>query len=137
MAVGNHRILVYADREDELAALTSRLDADGHSATGTVVDELAIDLASSSDFEALLVDRHVPPRDQLWITSEISRRNPGILIIRANGPEAIITQLRQAFTERRADEKKTRGDAERQADQDAQATGETEDLIADDWGEEL
>lgn len=97
------RILVYADREEELDALTARLDADGHSATGTVVDELAIDLASSSNFEALLVDRHVSPGDQLWITSEIARRNPGILVIRANGPEAILTQLRQAFNERQAD----------------------------------
>ena len=72
----------------------------------------------------LLVDRNVPPANQLWITSEISRRNPGILIIRANGPEAVITQLRQAFTERRAEEEKTRGDLEVQADQDAQETGE-------------
>jgi DNA-binding NtrC family response regulator len=96
------RILVFADREEELDALTSRLDAEGHSATGTVVDELAIDLASSSNFEALLVDRHVSPRSQLWITSEIARRNPGILVIRANGPEAVLTQLRQAFTEHQA-----------------------------------
>ena len=103
MAVANHRVLVYAERDDELAALTSRLDADGHSATGTVVDELAIDLAASSDFEALLVDRHVPHNDQLWLTTEIARRNPGILVIRANGPEAVLIQLRQAFTERRAD----------------------------------
>jgi|GEM_PF-851666 DNA-binding NtrC family response regulator len=101
------RILVYADREEELEALTSRLDADGHSATGTVVDELAIDLASSSNFEALLVDQHVSPRNQLWITGEIVRRNPGILVIRANGPEAVLTQLRQAFTERQADLEKT------------------------------
>jgi DNA-binding NtrC family response regulator len=130
VAVTSHRILVYANREEELDALTSRLDADGHSATGTVVDELAIDLASSSDFEALLVDQHVPPRDQLWITGEIARRNPGILIIRANGPEAVVTQLRQAFTERRAEEEKTRGDAERRIADQAEA------LIADVLGAE-
>jgi DNA-binding NtrC family response regulator len=105
--ISHKRILVFADREDELDALTARLDADGHSATGTVVDDLAIDLASSSDFEALLVDQHVSPSSQLWITGEIVRRNPGILVIRANGPEAVLTQLRQAFTERQADLEKT------------------------------
>jgi DNA-binding NtrC family response regulator len=109
------RILVFADRQDELDALTARLDADGHSTTGTIVDELAIDLASSSTFEALLVDRHVSPRNQLWITSEIARRSPGILVIRANGPEAVLTQLRQAFTERQADLEKTQGQQQPQA----------------------
>lgn len=109
MAVTAKRILVFADHEDDLAALTSRLDADGHSATGTIVDELAIDLAASSDFEAFVVDRRVPPGAQLRVTSDIARRNPGILVVRSNGPEAVLTQLRQAITERRAEQAKEQG----------------------------
>ena len=96
---GLKRILVYADREEGLASLTARLDADGHSTTGTAVDELAIDLAASSEFEAFVIDRLVPPSDQLKLATEISRRNPGILVIRANGPDAVLTQLRQAIAE--------------------------------------
>ena len=96
---GLRRILVYADREEELASLTARLDADGHSTTGTALDELAVDLAASSEYEAFVIDHLVPPSDQLRLTTEISRRSPGILVIRANGPEAVVTQLRQAITE--------------------------------------
>ena len=104
------RILVYADREDELASLTARLDADGHSTTGTAVDELAVDLAASSEFEAFVIDGLVPPSDQLRLASEISRRRPGILVIRANGPDAVLTQLRQAITEQYSREHEAPGD---------------------------
>lgn len=101
---GLKRILVYADREDELESLTARLDADGHSTTGTAVDVLAVDLAASADFEAFVIDGLVPPSDQLKLTTEISRRSPGILVIRANGPDAVLTQLRQALTEQHSRE---------------------------------
>ena len=104
-----HRILVYAEEEDELDALTARLDADGYSATGTVVAELAVDLASASHFDALMIGRRVSTSDRLTLTSELVRRNPGIVVVRANGPEAVITQLRQAFSEHRAGVLKTQG----------------------------
>ena len=97
------RVLVYADLQEDLASLTARLDANGHSTTGTVIDELAIDLAASSEFEAFVIDRHASPARQLRLTTEISRRSPAILVIRANGPEAVLTQLRQAAAERTAD----------------------------------
>lgn len=107
---GHKRILVYANGENELAALTSRLDADGHTISGTVVGEVAVDLASASYFEAFMIDRHVPTPEQLKLTTEIGRRNPGILIIRVNGPEAASIQLRQALNERRAALAKTRNE---------------------------
>ena len=94
------RVLVYADGQKELAALAGRLDADGHSTTGTTVDELAIDLASAAEFDALVVDRRATAAQQLRLTAEISRRSPDMLVVRSNGPEAVLTQLRQAAAER-------------------------------------
>lgn len=93
------RVLVYAETAEELAELTSRLDADGHAATGTVEGELAVDLASASDFEALVIDRRTPRADQLRLAADVARRSPQTLVIRANGPEALLTQMRQALAE--------------------------------------
>ena len=107
---GQRRILVYANRENELAALTSRLNADGHTISGTIVGEVAVDLTSASNFDAFMIDSHVPTPEQLKLTAEIARRNPGILIIRVNGPEAASIQLRQALNERRAALAKTRNE---------------------------
>ena len=96
------RVLVYAETAEELAELTTRLEADGHSSTGTVEGELALDLASVSTYEALIIDRRTSLADQRRLSAEMAQRNPETLVIRANGPEALLTQVRQALTERGA-----------------------------------
>ena len=68
----------------------------GYIVTGTLDDGVAIDLAGSSDFDALVIGGEVSQSDRRYVTVEARNRKPGIPVIVVHSPESVLTQIRQA-----------------------------------------
>ncbi len=94
------RILVVGRREDTTHKFTRVLEADGHIVTSTLSDAVALDLASSSDFDAVVIGGGVSHADSRYLGTQIRGKNPNTAIVVAHGPESVLSQLRQAFKER-------------------------------------
>ena len=77
--------------------VTTTLEQDGYLVTGTLLDEVAIDLASSSEFDALLIGGGIAQSDRLKLKGDVLRLQPSIKVADARGPESVVTVLRQAF----------------------------------------
>ncbi len=102
-----HRLLVVGREEGAMREVTRVLEGDGHIVTGTLSDVVALDLASSTDFDALLVVSGVSPSDRRHITAQVRKRQPSIPVVYVEAPTSILIQLRQAFKEKQSGESKT------------------------------
>jgi len=91
-----HRILIVGREQDITDSVTRLLESVGCIVTATLSDGVAIDLAGSSDYDALLIGDEVPDPDARYVASEARNRKPSLPVIVMRGPEAILTQLRQA-----------------------------------------
>ena len=94
------RILVVGRHEDTTHKFTRALESDGHIVTSTLSDAIALDLAGSSDFDAVVIGSGVSHADGRYLSTQIRGKKPSTAIIVAHGPESVLSQLRQAFKER-------------------------------------
>ena len=92
----NLRILIVGRRQDRVDRTTGILERVGHIVTCTLDDGVALDLVSSSQFDALLIDREVSPADRRYITTQARETDPGIPVVVVERPEAVLTRLRHA-----------------------------------------
>ena len=91
------RILVVERHQDVVDRVTSLLEGNAYIVTSTVSDDVALDLAGSADFDALVIGSGMPHSDMAYLREEVRRRKPGIEIVVSHGTESVLTLLRQAF----------------------------------------
>ena len=96
MPYDNNRVLMLG-RDQEFADLISQtLESSGCIVTTTLSNGNAIDMVGSSEYGALLIDDELDRADQQYGATEARNRDPELPIIVVKGPEAVLTQLRQA-----------------------------------------
>ena len=84
-------------REQEATdRITRLLESVGCIVTATLSDEVAIDLAGSSEYDALLIGDEVPDSDARYVAAESRSKKPDLPVVVVRGAEAVLTQLRQA-----------------------------------------
>ena len=76
--------------------VTRLLESVGCIVAGTLIDTVAVDLASSSDYDALLIGDEVPQLDGGYIAAEARNKKPSMPVIIVHSPESVLTQLRLA-----------------------------------------
>ena len=81
--------------QDEVDEVTQLLEAAGYIVASTLDDGVAIDMAASSGYEALLVGGEVSQSDRRYITSEARLRNPALAVLIVHSPQSVLTQLSQ------------------------------------------
>ena len=91
------RILLVSRQPEMMDKVTSILESDGYIVSGTSNDDIAVDLAASSEFDALLVGGGVSEKERAALTAEIRRYRPSIAVVRSNAPESVLTLLNQEF----------------------------------------
>ena len=90
------RVLVVGRSTDDMETVTARLEGSGYSVTGTLHDDIAIDLAASSEFDALLmVDMR--QKERTGLRGEILKKQQNIKVVQAEGTESVLTLLKQAL----------------------------------------
>lgn len=90
------RILIVGREQEATDRLTRLLEASGCIVTTTLSDEVAIDLAGSSEYDALLIGQEVPDADSRYLATQARNRRTGVAVIPVRGLQAVMTQLRQA-----------------------------------------
>ena len=91
-----NRILIVDNHQDFVDSVTRVLEGVGCIVAGTLSDATAIDLALSSDFNALLIGDEVPKLDAAYITTRARNQKPSLSVIIINNPKSVLTQLRVA-----------------------------------------
>ena len=99
-----HRVLIVEREEDTMARTTRALEGDAYIVTGTMDDAVALDLAGSTDFDALLIGKGVSLSDRRHLSTQVRKRQPTIPVVHVNDPTSVLIQLRQAFKEQRSAE---------------------------------
>lgn len=92
----NNRILIIGRYQDTMEEVTRVLEGVGFIVTGTMNDGVAIDLAASSEYDALLFGAEVSQSERGYIITEVRKSRPYIAFAVVNGPESVLTQVRQA-----------------------------------------
>ncbi len=90
------RILVVGRQQESLDPIIRLLESVGCIVTGTLNDSVAIDLASSSDYDALLIGDDVSRPDQRYVATSARSKSPSMQVLIVRGLESVLTQLRQA-----------------------------------------
>ena len=90
------RVLLLGRYEDVMNQITRLLEAVGFTVTSTVSEGMAIDMAGSSNFDALLIGEELPQQDRRYVTVEARRNDPGVAVIIVGSPESVLTQIKQA-----------------------------------------
>ena len=99
-----HRRILIVGRLEEAVDRTIRvLEGDGHIVTATLNDAVAIDMAGSSNFDALVLARSLPLADRGYVAREVSDRQPSIIVVTEQSPQSVLIQLRQAYKERQSE----------------------------------
>ncbi len=91
-----HRVLLVGRNTDRVEAVTSRLEGSGYSVSGTLYDDIAVDLAASSEFDAILM-ADMTQRERTELRGQVLKKQPKIKIVQAEGPESVLTLLKQAL----------------------------------------
>ena len=99
-----YRVLVAARHQDVMDSLTRTLERDGYIVTGTLSDAIALDLARSSSFDAVVIGGGVSHSDRRHLVAEIQNKQPSTIAIVGHGTESVLLQLRQAFKEKASSE---------------------------------
>lgn len=94
--VESNRILFMGREWDSMNTVTRILEGVGCTVTGTVSDAVAIDLAGSSDYAALIIDDEVPQSDGRYVIREARKMKPSLAVVTVRSPESVLTQLKQA-----------------------------------------
>ena len=92
----NNRILILGRQQDVIEQVTRILETVGCTVASTISDEVAIDLAGSSGYDALIIESEVPETDSRYVTRKARSVNSSIAVIVVRAPESTLTQLRQA-----------------------------------------
>ncbi len=90
------RILVVGRQQELLDPVIHLLESVGCIVTGTLNDSVAIDLAGSSDYDALLIGDDVSRPDQRYLGTVARSKRPSMQVLVVRGLESVLTQLRQA-----------------------------------------
>lgn len=90
------RVLVVGRRQEPVDAVTAVLESGGYSVTATLHDDIAVDLASSGEFDALLTDG-MTRQERSSLRGEVLRKLPAIKIVQAEGAESVLTLMKQAL----------------------------------------
>ena len=72
------------------------LEKAGFIVTGTFNDGVALDLAGSSDYAALLIADDVSELDRRYVTTEARKIKPAMAVVIVQSLGSVLTQLRQA-----------------------------------------
>ena len=99
-----HRVLIVEREEDTMARTTRALEGDAYIVTGTLNDTVALDLAGSTDFDALLIGKGVSASDRRHLSTQVRKRQPTIPVVHVHDPTSVLIQLRQAFKEQQSAE---------------------------------
>ena len=91
-----HRILLVGRSQEPVDAVTATLEAGGYSVSATLHDDIAVDLAASSDFDALLTDG-MTRQERSALRGQVLDKQPSIKIVQAEGPESVLTLIKQAL----------------------------------------
>ena len=91
-----NRILVVGRQQDFVDSVTRLLEGVGCIVAGTLSDAVAIDLAVTSEYDALLIGDEVPQLDGGFIAAEARKKWPSMPVIKIHGLESVLTQLRLA-----------------------------------------
>ena len=92
----NNRILLVGRQQGRMEQLTGILEMAGFIVTATTDDGVAIDLAGSSTYEALLIDSDVAQPDRRYVATQCRNRDRLLVVLTINSPRSLLTQLRQA-----------------------------------------
>lgn len=92
----NNRILLVGRSLEGMDRLTGILEMAGYIVTATTDDGVAIDLAGSSTYEALLITRDVSSADRRYVATQSRNKDPYLAVLLVNSPQSVLTQLRQA-----------------------------------------
>ena len=76
--------------------VTATLEGNGYSVTGTLHDDIAVDLAASSEFDAILM-ADMTQKELTALRGEVLNKQPKIKVVQAEGPESVLTLLKQAL----------------------------------------
>ena len=90
------RILVVGRQQELLDPVIHLLESVGCIVTGTLNDSVAIDLAGSSDYDALLIGEDISRPDQRYVATMARSKSPYMQVIVVRGLESVLTQLRQS-----------------------------------------
>lgn len=93
---GNRRILIVGRDQELVDQVTRRLEMAGFIVTGTTDDGVAIDLAISADYEALLIGEEVSEADRRYLTTQSRKGIPSLAVVKVQSSESVLIQLRQA-----------------------------------------
>ena len=91
-----NRILILGRQPEIVERVTRILETVGCTVASTLDDEVAIDLAGSSGYDALIIESEVPENDSRYVTTKARSVNSTIAVIVVRAPESTLTQLRQA-----------------------------------------
>ena len=94
--IDNNRILLIGRYEDTMEELIRVLEGVGFIVAATMNDGVAIDLAASSEYDALLIGADVSQSERGHIVTEVRKSRPSIAVAVVHGPESVLTQVRQA-----------------------------------------
>jgi DNA-binding response OmpR family regulator len=92
----NNRILLVGRDQGAMDQLTGILEMAGFIVTATADDGIAIDLAGSSDYGALLIGREVSPIDRRYVATQARKNDSSLAVLVVNSTQSVLTQLRQA-----------------------------------------
>ena len=92
-------MLVIGFESEAMDKLTKRLEFDGYLVTGTFDNNVAADLAASSEFDAVVIDNDIHLPNRGYLVSQARERQPDIVVVVAEGHNSVLTQLSQAFKE--------------------------------------
>ena len=79
------RVLVVGRNTDDMETVTATLEGNGYSVTGTLYDDIAVDLASSSEFDAILM-ADMTQKERIELRGEVLKKQPKIKVVQAEGP---------------------------------------------------
>ena len=91
------RVLVVGRQQDETDRVTSVLEGNAFIVTSTLNDDVAIDLAASTGFDALVVGSGVSHVEFASLREDVLRRQPDIKVVEERGVDSVLTLLRQAL----------------------------------------
>jgi DNA-binding response OmpR family regulator len=92
----NQRILIVGRDPELIDQVTRRLEMAGFIVTGTTDDGVAIDLAVSADYEALLIGEDMSEPDRRYLTTQSRQGSAGLRVVKVQNTQSVLTQLRQA-----------------------------------------
>ncbi len=90
------RIIMVARDQEFLDDVTRLLEGDGYIVTSTLSDGVAIDLAKSSEYDAVLIGSEVTQTERRYVTNEVRAVYPMMPVLVVEVVESVLTQLRQA-----------------------------------------